>query len=94
MVVSVLAIGLVLGLGLGCANGANIGLTVDLGYSKYQGTATNKSVSQWLGIRYAAAPVGDLRFRAPADPVTDHTLYVADTVCSMSGFGCCVIHKQ
>ncbi|KAJ6615854.1 Alpha/Beta hydrolase protein [Mycena sp. CBHHK59/15] len=42
---------------------------VDLGYAKYQGmvdAATN--ITNFLGIRYAAAPVGDLRFRAPQPP--------------------------
>ncbi|KAJ5732063.1 hypothetical protein N7493_003544 [Penicillium malachiteum] len=41
---------------------------VDLGYAKYQGRSTSMGISQWLGIRYAAAPVGDLRFEAPQDP--------------------------
>ncbi|PQE21386.1 triacylglycerol lipase protein [Rutstroemia sp. NJR-2017a BBW] len=44
-------------------------LVVDLGYSKYQGTNLGNGVSQWLGIRYAAPPLGDLRFRAPRDPL-------------------------
>lgn len=42
---------------------------VDVGNAKYQGTvnvATN--ISSYFGIRYAAAPVGDLRFRAPQSP--------------------------
>ncbi|KAJ7651129.1 Alpha/Beta hydrolase protein [Roridomyces roridus] len=43
---------------------------IDLGYAQYQGTvdtATNTTIL--LGIRYAAAPLGDLRFRAPQPPV-------------------------
>jgi hypothetical protein len=28
---------------------------VDLGYSKYEGTALLNGVSQWLGIRYAVS---------------------------------------
>ncbi|KAL4262488.1 AB hydrolase superfamily protein [Pleurotus pulmonarius] len=42
---------------------------IDVGNAKYQGivsAATN--ISNYYGIRYAAAPVGDLRFRAPQDP--------------------------
>jgi acetylcholinesterase len=43
---------------------------VDLGYSKYEGITLSSGVNQYLGIRYAAPPLGDLRFRAPAEPVT------------------------
>ncbi|OOQ88247.1 triacylglycerol lipase [Penicillium brasilianum] len=42
---------------------------VDLGYAQYEGTALDNGVNQFLGIRYAAPPLGDLRFRAPEDPV-------------------------
>ncbi|KAJ6463192.1 Alpha/Beta hydrolase protein [Mycena vulgaris] len=42
---------------------------VDLGYAQYQGTVnTAINVTNFLGIRYAAAPLGDLRFRAPQPP--------------------------
>jgi hypothetical protein len=56
-------------------------LRVDLGYSQYQGTNAANGVSQWLGIRYAAPPVGDLRFRAAADPLVNNTVQIADAVC-------------
>lgn len=74
---------LVLGLVLGLARGhpkrsSDIGLTADLGYSKYTGANVDNGVSQWLGIRYAAAPNGTLRFRAPQDPPTDGQTHVAD----------------
>jgi carboxylesterase type B len=39
-----------------------------LGYSSYNGRALSNGVTQWLGIRYAAPPLGDLRFAAPEDP--------------------------
>ncbi|KAJ7683203.1 Alpha/Beta hydrolase protein [Mycena rosella] len=42
---------------------------VDLGYAQYQGTVnTANNITNFLGIRYAAAPLGDLRFRAPQPP--------------------------
>ena len=41
---------------------------VDLGYAQYEGTALNTGVNQFLGIRYAAPPVDDLRWRAPHTP--------------------------
>jgi carboxylesterase type B len=44
---------------------------VDLGYAKYQ--ADKKfltGITSFLGVRYAAAPVGDLRFKAPQSPLT------------------------
>ncbi|KAF4637552.1 hypothetical protein G7Y89_g521 [Cudoniella acicularis] len=75
------AAGLIVGLVLGFAhraNSANIDLTVDLGYSNYEGTNGNNGVSHWWGIRYAAAPVGDLRFRAPQEPPVNTTLQSAN----------------
>lgn len=42
---------------------------VDLGYSKYRGFKGSNSVSQWLGMRYAAPPLGSLRFRVAQDPL-------------------------
>lgn len=59
---------------------------VDLGYSSYQGTSLGNGVSRWLGIRYAAPPVGDLRFRAPKDPLKTTTLQIADSVIIMHRF--------
>ncbi|KJR88297.1 triacylglycerol lipase [Sporothrix schenckii 1099-18] len=44
---------------------------VTLNYTQLQGSAIESSgVTQWLGVRYAAAPVGDLRFAAPINPPT------------------------
>ena len=40
---------------------------VDLGYAKYQGNALVSGVNEYLGMRFAASPVGDLRWRAPQD---------------------------
>ena len=41
---------------------------VDLGYTQLQGTALASGATQWLGVRYAAAPTGARRFAAPVDP--------------------------
>ena len=58
-----------------------VDLLVDVGNTKYLGTALPNDISQWLGIRYAAAPLGDRRFRAPVDPPVNDTVQVADKVC-------------
>ncbi|KAI1767547.1 alpha/beta-hydrolase [Hypoxylon sp. FL1150] len=43
---------------------------VNLGYAQYQGSlvGTGGGVAQYLGMRYAAPPTGDRRWRAPVDP--------------------------
>ncbi|KAI1872637.1 hypothetical protein JX265_005517 [Neoarthrinium moseri] len=43
---------------------------VNLGYAQYQGTVLGNGVGQYLGLRYARAPTGDLRWRAPVEPET------------------------
>ncbi|KAF8451115.1 Alpha/Beta hydrolase protein [Boletus edulis BED1] len=44
---------------------------VDLGYAQYQGVVnTQLNVTNFLGVRYAAAPVGNLRWAAPQAPPT------------------------
>jgi len=50
----------------------------DLTYSKYEGAALPSGVSQWLGTRYAAPPVGSLRFMPPEDPPQDEDPQIAD----------------
>ncbi|KAI0382479.1 alpha/beta-hydrolase [Hypomontagnella monticulosa] len=52
--------------------------TVDLVCNKYAGVATPNGITQWLGIRYAAAPVGNLRFMPPQDPPCTNGTQVAD----------------
>lgn len=47
------------------SNGDNV---VDLGYSEYQGRELGNGITVFLGMRYAKAPIGDLRWRAPVAP--------------------------
>lgn len=55
-------------------------VTVDLGYATYVGNSTN-GTNKFLGMRYAAAPVGDLRWRAPAPPPNSTAAQQAKDVC-------------
>ncbi|KAI1076013.1 alpha/beta-hydrolase [Whalleya microplaca] len=55
-----------------------INTTVDLTCHKYTGISTLNGITQWLGIRYAAPPTGDLRFMPPEDPPCNSTIQVAD----------------
>ena len=89
LAIATLLFGLVLGLSLGLTLGrehnsqgkdTTLSATVDLGYSRYQGNSYSAGVSQWLGIRYAAPPIGDLRFAAPHDPAEDRALQKANKV--------------
>lgn len=45
--------------------------TVDLGYAKYSVTKDYINVNLWSNIRYAAPPIGSLRFAPPAAPLTE-----------------------
>ncbi|KAF7356434.1 Carboxylic ester hydrolase [Mycena venus] len=44
---------------------------VNLDYATYVGTALDAGVTQFLGMRFAAPPLGNLRWRAPADPLVE-----------------------
>lgn len=48
---------------------------VDLGYARYRPTAINQTGQYYnfSNIRYAAAPIGQLRWRAPQEPPVDRT---------------------
>ncbi|KAK5127523.1 hypothetical protein LTR85_006862 [Meristemomyces frigidus] len=57
---------------------------VHLDYSSYRGVALPNGVTQWLGLRYAAPPLGDLRFAAPQPPTRTYGTQEADahgTIC-------------
>ncbi|KAI0895023.1 alpha/beta-hydrolase [Annulohypoxylon nitens] len=57
------------------ASPSNLGVArVNLGYAQYQGSLVgNDSVAQYLGMRYAAPPTGDRRWRAPIEPEVDNS---------------------
>lgn len=52
---------------------------VDLNYASYQGSILPVGITQWLGMRYAAPPIGNLRFRAPADVPIEEGIQQATT---------------
>ncbi|KAI9054419.1 hypothetical protein LZ554_001581 [Drepanopeziza brunnea f. sp. 'monogermtubi'] len=89
ILIAALVCGLYFGLGhsRSIPRQAGSGLTVDLGYSRYVGVDAGSGVTQWLGIRYAQPPVGDLKFRAPQDPLPDgqtHTANEHGAICHFS----------
>jgi hypothetical protein len=55
-------------------------LLVDLGYAKYNGFVGEKGMNQWFGIRYAAPPTGNNRFREPQDPAVNPDVQQANKV--------------
>ncbi|KAK4496338.1 hypothetical protein PRZ48_012318 [Zasmidium cellare] len=57
---------------------AAVSPTVRLQYASYQGTPLENGITQWLGLRFAAPPVGDLRFAAPQDPTPQYGIQQAD----------------
>ncbi|CCU81415.1 unnamed protein product [Blumeria hordei] len=52
-----------------CHDCTDFSTTVDLGYARYKGVEIEAGVKYWLGVRFAAAPLGHLRWRAPRDPL-------------------------
>lgn len=87
ILLTALTLGLGLGLGLGLTpNEGDTGADaiVDLGYAKYRGKSLGDGTSHWLGMRYAAAPVGQLRFAAPQVPESTQTIQEADKVSLIS----------
>ena len=57
---------------------------VDLEYAKYEGTSLLNGVNQFLGMRYAASPLGDNRFRLAKPPTKETGIVAAKEVCDPS----------
>jgi len=55
------------------------GPIADVGYSSFQGNALN-GVNEWLGVRYAAPPTKENRFKAPQPPKKENKLQQATKV--------------
>ncbi|MCJ1308449.1 hypothetical protein MMC25_002102 [Agyrium rufum] len=60
------------------ASTSNDNLTVDLGYAVYQGVANSSTgLNTWKGVRFAAPPVGSLRWQVPQLPSSDRSVQQA-----------------
>ena len=63
------------------------GTIVTLADGQYQGVSQPDGVTNWLGMRYAAAPVGDLRFAAPQNPPKFSGVHLANEVSDLGNAG-------
>ena len=54
--------------------------TIKLDYAQYQGVRLPAGIDQYLGMRYAAPPLAELRFRAPQEPVRTSSAQDASAV--------------
>lgn len=59
---------------------------VDLGYASYQGDVLSAGVNQYLGMRFASPPTGDLRWRAPVQPQEEVSVSAANAVSILAFF--------
>ncbi|RAH68789.1 alpha/beta-hydrolase [Aspergillus aculeatinus CBS 121060] len=75
MILKILGLNLVFGLFAAAQPNSSHLPIVDLGYELHQAISYEERVGlyNFSNIRYAAAPVGDLRFRAPAPPMVNRS---------------------
>ena len=52
---------------------------VDVDYARYRGVAMENGVTEWLGLRFAAPPLGDKRFARPKDPLPENEVTEAQS---------------
>ncbi len=57
-----------------------LGPEIDLGYTKIQGLSYPNGIGQWLGVRYAQPPLGNLRFAEPQNVTANSTTQMATQV--------------
>jgi hypothetical protein len=65
---------------------AKEGPFVDLGYSQYEGNVLSSDIHEYLGIRYAKATSGDMRWRAPVEPDSTTEVLKAQKVYALTIF--------
>ena len=53
---------------------------VNLDYATYKGLTLHHGVNRYVGMRFAASPVDDLRWRAPRDPPEEKDVQDASEV--------------
>lgn len=54
--------------------------TVALDYATYEGIVGSNGITNYLSMRYALPPVGNLRWKAPQDPAMETGVQSATTV--------------
>lgn len=63
-----------------------------LDYTTYKGVPNANGVTSWKGMRYAAPPLGALRFKAPQPPTYNNTKTVQDAS-QVCGLPCSLAHR-